>query len=406
MVIKPLCLSFWSPPTIRPQAILIGKMIPEWIAQSVRPVMVTYASNGHWSIDIPIYTITPFALRGISNLLPPMRAYLRRRYQERIADYVIGIMKKHNVNLIFSFANPQESNIIGAIIKEKTGVPFVSHFSDPWYDNPAAPLSFWRAKRVLKQETRVIRNSDRAVFINASLRDMVMAKYPLKWQGKGAVVHHSFSPKDYPLDEEAIAENKQGDKFIFSYVGAFYKERNPEVIFRALQKAIEKHKDIAHKIVFQLVGCDSGYTDFSIDDVKALINKYRLAEIVTLVPRVDYRESLKYMQLADCLVMIDIRYPLGYALPSKLIDYAGSGSSIVGVANHMSPVADFLQKLGYRSFGYDEVDELALYLYALITGQVKTKRNVEFLEQFNVKSTTRELLDLFVGALSNSFNKA
>src|SRR3989344_1512566 len=391
--IKPLCLSFWTPPTNRPQAILIGKMIPEWINQGIRPEIVTYEKNGDWNIDTPVYKIPQFKLPKILNRILPIRAYMRRRYQNQIFRNLIEIIKKHDLNLIFSFANPQESNVIGSIIKEKAGTPFVSHFSDPWYDNPCVSMSFWRKKMVLKQEKRIIKNSNVAIFINAYLRDMVMKKYPQEWQKRGVVIHHSFSPNDYSLKKNTIPKNK--NEFVFSYVGVFYKDRNPEIIFQALNKIIGDDKNLAQKIKFQIIGCDSGYTDFPIDKVKKMIADYELDNVVTLIPRVSYQESLKYMQLSDCLIIVDLKYELGYCLPSKIVDYAGSGSVILGVANQDSPVANFLQELGYKSFTYEQINELASYMKKIITGQIKTKKNDEFLNQFSVASTTRELLKLF-----------
>ncbi|MDP2669419.1 MAG: hypothetical protein Q8P07_06380 [bacterium] len=393
--IRPLCLSFWTPPTVRPQAILIGKMIPEWIAQGVKPVIVTYEGNGHWDIDAPVYKIPQFKLNRILNRIPPVRSFARRRYQNDLVKRIVEITKKHNINVIFSFANPQESNIIGSIVKEKTGIPFISHFSDPWYDNPWSTLSFWRKRRVLAQETRIIKNSDAAIFINASLRDMVMNKYPEAWRQKGAVIHHCFSPADYPLSkEEAALEKSKWSKFVFSYVGAFYKGRNPEIVFQALQKNIDKDKNIKNKIEFQLVGCDSGYTDFTTKDIKILLEKYNLSDVVTFVPKVEYRESLKYMQLADCLVMIDVRDAQSWCFPSKIVDYAGSGSAILGVANG-GPVAEFLEKLGYKNFTYGEADRLSAHLEELIAGRIRTKENTEFLNAFSVTSATKQLLGLF-----------
>ncbi len=398
--IRPLCLSFWSPPTVRPQAILIGKMIPEWIAQSIEPVILTYANQGDWDIKAPIYKIEQFKLNRIMNRIPPLRAYFRYRYQQKLVKTIARIIKKHDINIVFSFANPQESNLIGALVKEKIGVPFISHFSDPWYDNPCVTMSPWRAKRVLKQETKIIKNSDAVVFINNNMRDIIMKKYPREWAGKSAVIHHSFAPTDYPLSSKQITTNKDKNKFIFSYVGVFYKERNPEIIFQALQRIIQKDGHLASKINFQIVGCDGGYTDFPIDAVKTLIEKYKLENIVSLIPRVDYHESLRYMQLADCLILIDVRYKQSYCLPSKLIDYAGSGSAILGIANQNSPVADFLRKLGDQSFTYDQIDGLSLHIRELITGENKINKNIGFLNQFNVTSTTQQLLGLFTKMLS------
>lgn len=393
--IRPLCLSLWTPPTVRPQAILIGKMIPEWISQGIRPVIVTYESNGKWDIDAPIYKIPQFKMNRYLNRVLPLRAYYRRLYQKKITDTIEDIMKKHNINVVFSFANPQESNIIGSLLKERTGVPFVSHFSDPWYDNPWSSMSWWRARRVLKQETRIIKNSDAAIFINANLCEMVMKKYPLEWKDKGVVIHHSFAATDYPLGSEAIKMKKTVDKFVFSHVGAFYKGRNPEILFKAARKIVDEDESLSGKIEIQLVGYNSGYTDFSADDVKALIKKYKLESLVTLIGQVEYKESLKYMQLADCLVIIDVVDAESWCFPSKVVDYAGSSTAILAVTSKDSPVWKFLQKLGYKSFTYGEADKLAAHMKELIDGSVDKRINNEYLQEFNVASNTKKLMNLF-----------
>ncbi|MBU4375843.1 hypothetical protein KKH38_05055, partial [Patescibacteria group bacterium] len=65
--LKILCLSFRTPPAVRPQAILIGKMIPEWIKQGVSPVIITYESGGKWDINAPVYTIPQFNISRLCN---------------------------------------------------------------------------------------------------------------------------------------------------------------------------------------------------------------------------------------------------------------------------------------------------------------------------------------------------
>ena len=361
---------------------------------------MTYESSGAWDIDVPIYRIKQFKFSRGVNRIPLIRTFLRWRYRIGIADRVAEIIKQHGINLIFSFANPQESNLIGAMIKERTGVPLVSHFSDPWYDNPANSFSRRHANRVLKQEMYIIKNSGSVVFINDDLRAMVMKKYPAQWLEKGVVIHHSYSPSDYPLGAETIVKQKSKNKFVFCYVGVFNKERNPEMIFQALKDVVESDRTLKNKVEFQLVGCDGDYAGFSIDKVKELIEKYQLQTVVTLVPRMSFRESLRYMQLADCLIIIDVRYQQNYCLPSKLIDYAGSGSPVIGISNHDSPIAVFLKKLGYKNFTFDELEQLTAYMKYTVTHKPAIQINKDYLDQFHISSNTRKLLALFSRVLS------
>jgi len=58
--LKVLCLGFWSPPLIRPRAILLGKIIPEWLNQGIKPVVVTYDNGGQWNVEAPVYRISQF----------------------------------------------------------------------------------------------------------------------------------------------------------------------------------------------------------------------------------------------------------------------------------------------------------------------------------------------------------
>ena len=68
--LKVLCLSFRTPPQVRPQAILIGKMIPEWVRQGVKPIIITYREKEKWQIDLPIYKVDKFQLNRYLRRLP------------------------------------------------------------------------------------------------------------------------------------------------------------------------------------------------------------------------------------------------------------------------------------------------------------------------------------------------
>ena len=179
--IRPLCLSFRTPPSNRPQSILISKMVPEWIAQGVIPAVVTYDAGGDWEISAPVYKISQFDINKYLNKIPFVHGFLRSRYYKGILGEIEEIIKKYNINLIFSFSNPQESNIIGAMLKKRLGIPFVSYFSDPWYDYPYdPPLRPWTASKILRQERFIVKNSDKAVFVNNQARELIMKKFPFR----------------------------------------------------------------------------------------------------------------------------------------------------------------------------------------------------------------------------------
>lgn len=384
-----LFLAFWTPPVVRPRAITIGKLMPQFIRQGIKPVIITYENDGEWQIKAPIYKIPQFEYDKTLNKIKP-RIIAKYLYYKKIRQLAEKLIKQYDIKLIFSFSNPQESNIAGAMIKRRSGIPFISHFSDPWYDNSYKEFSAIAARKVLWLENFIIKNSSRVIFINQAEQDLIMKKFPPSWQDKCRVVRHCFDEKDYPKVIER--DNK---RFIFSHVGAFYRQRNPEPFFKALSLAIKNNEELAFKIKTQLVGCVPAYSLYTEDKLHELINKYNLNNLIEILPQVPHLKSLEYMKLADCLVIIDANLEKSIFSPSKLFDYAGSQTPIIGITPKNSPTEEFLSKLGCRSFDYNETEKLADYIKRLVNRETKVIINQEYLRGFEVKNIATQYVTIF-----------
>lgn len=308
-------------------------------------------------------------------------------YYRKIFKIANEAIKKHGCEIVFSFSNPQDSNIIGAMLKKKTGIKFVSHFSDPWYDSIYKSFSKFAAKKVLRKEEYIINNSDNIIFITEETKQLVMKKFNEKQFAKAKVIPHCYDLRDYPE-----VQKKSGEKFIISYIGAFYKQRNPEMLFRALQ--IVKDKGI-NNFLIQLVGSANHYAGCSEEAIIELADQYKIKNCIEIIPVVEYKESLRLMKLSDCLVVIDADTADSPFLTSKVVDYAGSGSVIIGITPDNSPTAQFLNNLGYASFAYNQDSELVDYLEKLISGNIKINLNQNFLKRYDVSKTTADLIKVF-----------
>lgn len=382
-----LCLGFWSPPLVRPRAIALGKTIPEMIKQGVQPVLMTYEKSAPWNIDTPIETIPEFAPMGIWHF-PILRTIAEYRYYRMLLGRAKKLVTQHNITAVVSFANPQAANILGAMIRKHCGVRFVAHFSDPWYDNPYKTFSRLGALKVKWLENFIIKNSDYVVLTNDAIQDVVMKKYPLLWHAKTFVIPQAYNSDDYPKTK--IKNNK----FTIRYIGVCYKDRSPEFFFKTLRATLDKNPILANRLAVEFVGATNPYAGFSNEAMDALINKYRLEGVVKSLPAVSYRDSLALMTNADALLVIDANFADTSARPSKLMDYAGSRTPIVGIAPHGGPIEEMLRGLGYKNFNYDESDTLGQYIADLVAEKEKPKLDEAYLRQFNITETTKKLLNL------------
>ncbi len=382
-----LCLGFWSPPLVRPRAIALGKTIPELVRQGAHPVLMTYKKTEPWNINIPIETIPEFAPKGIWKL-PALRTIAELLYYKKLLHGAKKIITKHKITAIVSFANPQAANILGALIHKCYGIKFIAHFSDPWFDNPYKTFSRLSATKVKFLEKFIIRAADRVIFTNDAIQAVVMKKYPECWRAKTLVIPQAYNPNDYPKVKT------KNDRFVIRYIGVCYKDRSPEFFFASLRHAINNNPDLQNKIAVEFIGATNPYASFSNEAMSTLIAQYKLEGIVRSLPAVPHHESLALMSNADALLVIDANFANTSARPSKLMDYAGSRTPIIGIAPHGGPIEQMLNGLGFKNFSYDEQNELANYIAALATNATQPKINETFLQQFNISVTTKQLIDL------------
>lgn len=385
-----LVLSFWTPPLVRPQAILIGKMIPEWVRQGIAPVVVTYENEEKWDVDVPVHTLPQFVPpQGFFSHIPHSGFFMQILYYRAMVRRIEPLLKKYQINIVYSFANPQDSNIIGAILARKTSIPLVSHFCDPWYDNPYKKFSFLRKLKVLFWENYIVRSSKKVTITNESARRLIMKKFKKPHSEKGVVIPHCFSPSDYP---DVL---KHAGKFTLSYIGAFYQQRNPSLLFSVLQNVFQKSPELKKDFILQLVGTTNMYAGYSEDVLRKLLDEYGLLTSVEIIPPVDYKESLRYMKESDCLMVIDANFQQSPFLPSKIADYIGSGTLIVGITPKDSSTSHALNELGYRVFDYNEQQALTEYLIDFIGKRKLPSLNQVAINKYSVHTTTIQLLDVF-----------
>lgn len=387
--LQPLFLGFWAPPVIRPQAMLLGKMLPEWLRQGVTPTLVTFDSNGEWGIDVHKHLIPRFIPKGIW-CWPYLNFFAQYLYWRKIANDLVSVVRERKINVIYSFANPIESNIIGALLAKKTGIAYVAHFSDPW-ESEMREYSKLGLLKVRLLEKFVIKVASRITVTDEPMKMHIMKNYPPELQKKFFVINHCYDPSDYPAQVKRSPDLE--GKFLISHIGSFYaKKRSPDPLFAAISVLVKLHPEMRSRIVVELIGGVSEYGGYTKEELQSSILRHTLSDIVRIIPAITYHESTALMKSSDCLVVIDMA--VSYFVAMKVIDYAGADRTMVALASHGSSTEKIVTNMGYSSFAYDESEELGEYLAGLIEGRVISSPNREYIQTFHVTSTTHALLDL------------
>lgn len=295
-------------------------------------------------------------------------------------------------DVIFSCSQPHSSHLLGRWLKNKTGKRWVAYFSDPWTDNPYAA---YRSRKILeynlKLEEEIITEADFLLFTSQETVELVMRKYPAALRTKCGVLPHCYMPEWYAKTKSG--QPWQNGKMRFLHTGNFYGPRNPLPLINSLSR-LKRESDISKKIEVVSYGLvDPKYRE--------IIQEQSLGNVISLKATISYLDSLAAMAETDYLILIDA--PLTDAkesifLPSKLIDYIGSGKSIIGMTPGKGASARVLLETGniVCELGNDEA--IHQVLLDACSGKLNPKHNTEAVQKYHYRNISKSLKAVLEGA--------
>jgi len=120
------------------------------------------------------------------------------------------------------------------------------------------------------------------------------------------------------------------------YTGAIDAARDPEPIFRAVRKLLDEGL-LSLELIFMVP--DSSRLFF-------LQERYKLKQVVHIIPAASYWKALELAFSADALLVIEANTEHGVFLPSKFVDYCQIGKPILALTPRGSELSDYLARGG------------------------------------------------------------
>ena len=328
-----LLLSYAFPPATAPEAMLSAKRAANLDGWDVEVIAAAPFHPGHGNdADMAawveqrfaaIHRMTPAVrlpfhrLGTLAHLPDPMRLINRQavRLAQRLHD-------KQPFDAMLSWSTYHSVHLAALELKKRTGLPWLAHMSDPWVDNPFVTYGGLTGALNRSYERAVIGGCDRVLFTTPETVELVMAKYPPEWRTRAVVIPHGYDPSLYSGKKPPPSENRP---LTVRYLGNFYGARSPEPLYAALAEISARSPRALDGVRFEIVGrLDEGMSDTPA--ARALP-----PALVATVPQVGYAKSLEMMETADLLLIVDAPARLSVFLPSKLVDYLGSGRPIVSL---------------------------------------------------------------------------
>jgi len=247
--------------------------------------------------------------------VPDLMTVLHRSAYEHLMDSNLDRYDGVMTWSPFHSINP----VMVRVKKARKNIRWIAQFSDPWAGNPLEVSSLsklWNKRH----EPQTVMAADYIVHSSAYSLDLMLRRYAENVRQKSTVLPHVFNTDLYP--QRLKATNEQ---IIMRYAGVLYGRRSPEPVFLALKKLFERRKELAGRVVVELVG------QVPQEMLETAAARSLPPGAIRTIKNVSYLKSLELMFDADILLLIEADVRQNLFLASKVSDYLGANTPIVGL---------------------------------------------------------------------------
>ena len=244
----------------------------------------------------------------------------------------LSLAKIFDYDVIVSNAMPFTSHLIGYRVAQKTGLPLVLEYGDPFGFNPFKNFNRFHKFLADRIEPKIVARANAIVVPTHTSAEGFVNFFSVDPQ-KVKVIPMSFPEITPPQSVGGVDE----DKFTIVYAGAFYAAgRNPFIFLESLSQFRSLYPDLCKRLTIHFYARTS-----SMDSV---LKEYQVkfdSEILVIHFPVERERMIKILCQADLL--LNFANEGIYQMPSKLVDYQFAGRRILTIKPEKTLYSPFVE---------------------------------------------------------------
>lgn len=260
-------------------------------------------------------------------------------------------MKKGATGWVVLSQYPSDDAIdLGYIFSKSLKLPWVHIHNDPYPLHLIPPPYQIQAPRgldILGTQSKILRafiEPERVIFPCKRLLKFearILPDIARMAEDRWRVISHMGIRPLKPTESNGI--------FRVCHVGRLYSTRNPEGFIRAWNRFIAK---VGRSVETEFLQIGRIW--------ERPMSMLEVAQGLRVIPTTSYEESLRWMQRASVLLLIEAPIEEGIFLPSKLGDYVGCGKPILSLSPAEGTIADLFSEFG-GGIRIDPTDDEKIY---------------------------------------------
>ena len=351
--------------------------------------------------NVPVYRTT--ALDTARHLSWRGRYWSRLALPDRWASWSLSAVPvglyailRHKIAAIWSTYPLATAHRIGGTLARLSGRPWIADFRDPMVETFAATGEVFPADPVLRRarlqvEANAVRHASRLVFCTNSARDIVAGRYPHCTREHTSVIANGYNDELFRSAAASTSTTRPDARRVLLHSGTIYpgSDRDPRPLLQAIRSLAEL--GVLSPDTFELRLRDPSNPE----RYRAMAHELGIAQLVSILPPLTYREALAEMLQADGLLLLQ-GYTSNPAIPAKLYEYLRAGRPIVGLVHPDGESAATLRAAGVETRApLDDVPAITGVLSDWVSN--KGRRSLpdpRMVEEYSRERLTGRLADL------------
>ncbi len=306
------------------------------------------------------------------------------------------LIESENIDLIFASGQPFSTFLIGAWLKKFTNRRFVIDYRDPWTLNPFYKGSSLRCNIENRLEKSILKTADSVCFTTNQMKSLYLSRFSDLLQNKIIDTITNSIESNYATSTEITTITK---KFVITYTGNFYGNRNAFVFLKGLKIACMKDRLLADTIQCNFIG------SFNQIAHSKICRDLNLKGKVNFYSRVSRSELRPMLQNSHVLLIIN-SYGPGHDvfIPAKFFDYLEWNKIILCMSEH-GALYDAVKETDSGMVvdpknEWEIADALLKLFKQYYLDKRKNHLNINKLKYYESEKTTKDLAELFNKTLS------
>lgn len=291
-------------------------------------------------------------------------------------------LKDNQIDVLVTTGPPHSLHLIGLNLKKEIpNLKWIADFRDPWTE-----ISYYNHLKLTKNSDKKHRKLEKSVFENADITLATSFTDAENFRRNGAnsvCITNGF-------EVETKVENKTS-AFTLAYVGVLEQLRNPENLWKVLEKIYSENTEFRNDFELKFVG--------KIDD--KILNQLEHSVLKNNIRNIGYlshNESVNEMMKSSLLLITNFPNESSRGIiPGKLFEYLATGNQIISFGPKNADVEKILEKTNAgKHFNYSENQEIKNFILKNYQNWKNGNpgNNSSNIDEFSRKNLTKKLSEI------------